>query len=828
MTKGRESQDLTDLEFEFTARDSPQFNAKVERKFAVLWGRMRALFNAARIPQKMKDKLWGEVAMTATDIENLLVSKNQTKPSYERFFDRELPKAKHMRQVGEVAVIKVTKKVQPKLQNRGIPAIYLGRARDHAADTHRFLNLGTGLVIISRDVIWLNKVNGDYAGIKEIKQEMIGWIPGKHKPGRVAPAAGPPGANEPAPPTIAQIGLGSPRSTRSTGLQPLDATEIEPNAKTVCTLEQLGGVSWNQEADQLAQVMQKAMEPDRANIVIDALSLINQFQLDPGVLANDMALVVRHDVDYTKIDPSKYKEMFDAPTSFDEAWNHPCEFQRAKWREAINMEFHKMDSNKVWKKIKRSMMPTDRRCVKCNWVFDWKRSGVARAKLVACGYSQIAGVDFSNVFSPVCNDVSFRIVIIFMIVFGLDALIFDVMTAFLNGDLEEEIYMDCPEGLEQEDDECLLLLKTIYGLVQSSRQCHAKFSGILKKIGFQQCRSDPCLFYRKDETGICVVLTYVDDNLWVGNPLALRKVCKQVVEEGLEITIEKELTDYLSCEIKFDKDRTKAWIGQPHMVKKIETMFGEEVSKKQVYRTPGTPGLGLVKVQNEEEKVSPEKHSRYRTGVGMLLYLIKHSRPDMANAVRELSKVLDGPNKSAYKEMLRASKYVLDTKGRGLGIHPVMRDVLKWIRIVYLDSDWSRDKDDRKSVGGFLLFVNGVLVAWRSKKQKVASLSSSEAEFYALAEAVKEIPFFIQVLAFLGVPVETPVTVYVDNIGAIFLSKNPSSSSRSCHMSMRYFHVMDLQNDKVIIVKFIGSAENLTTSQLRMYRCKYTSSISIR
>jgi hypothetical protein len=131
-------------------------------------------------------------------------------------------------------------------------------------------------------------------------------------------------------------------------------------------------------------------------------------------------------------------------------------------------EFTKMDSNKVWKKIKRSMMPTDQQCVKCKWVFEWKWSGVARVRLVACGYSQIAGVDFSNVFSPVCNDVSFHIVIIFMIVFGLDALMFDVMTAFLNGDLKEEMYMDCPEGLEHEDDECLLLLKTIYGLVQSS------------------------------------------------------------------------------------------------------------------------------------------------------------------------------------------------------------------------------------------------------------------------------------------------------------------------------------------------------------------------
>jgi hypothetical protein len=208
-----------------------------------------------------------------------------------------------------------------------------------------------------------------------------------------------------------------------------------------------------------------------------------------------------------------------------------------------------------------------------------------------------------------------------------------------------------------------LLLKTIYGLVQSSHQYHAKFLGILKKIGFQQCRSDLYMFYRKDEAGICVVLSYVDDNLCVGNPLALRKVCKQVIEEGLEITIEKELTDHLSCEIKFNKDTTKAWIGQPLMVRKIETMFGEEESKKQAYRTPCTPGLALVKLQSEAEKVSPEKHSQYRTGVGMLLYLIRHSRPDMAKTVRELSKLLDGPNESADKEMLQAIKYVLDTKG---------------------------------------------------------------------------------------------------------------------------------------------------------------------
>jgi hypothetical protein len=104
---------------------------------------------------------------------------------------------------------------------------------------------------------------------------MIRWIPGKHKPGRVAPVTDLPGAAVPVPPTIAQIGLGSPRSMRSTGLQPIDANELEPSAKTLHTLEQRGGVSWNQEADQLAQALPMAMEPDRANITIDALSLID-------------------------------------------------------------------------------------------------------------------------------------------------------------------------------------------------------------------------------------------------------------------------------------------------------------------------------------------------------------------------------------------------------------------------------------------------------------------------------------------------------------------------------------------------------------------------
>ena len=109
-----------------------------------------------------------------------------------------------------------------------------------------------------------------------------------------------------------------------------------------------------------------------------------------------------------------------------------------------------------------------------------------------------------------------------------------------------------------------------------------------------------------------------------------------------------------------------------------------------------------------------------------------------------------------------------------------------------------------------MLFLNGVLISWRSKLQKVVSLSSAEAEFYACSEAVKEIPFVIQILEFLGIEVEKPVEVMVDNVGAIYMSQNQVSSSRTRHMDTRYHYVNDIQDDGVIKVKFVRSEDNVS------------------
>jgi hypothetical protein len=149
--------------------------------------------------------------------------------------------------------------------------------------------------------------------------------------------------------------------------------------------------------------------------------------------------------DLDTVDPTKYKSMFGTPRTFDEAWNHPDQFQRKMWRDAIRKEFSKMNQKNVfWRKIKRNHMEAGRRCVKCRWVFEIKRSGIFRARLVACGYSQIPGIDFDLVYSAVANDITFRIVLIILLVEKFKSLIYDGETAFLCGKLEKQFTWSVP------------------------------------------------------------------------------------------------------------------------------------------------------------------------------------------------------------------------------------------------------------------------------------------------------------------------------------------------------------------------------------------------
>ena len=230
------------------------------------------------------------------------------------------------------------------------------------------------------------------------------------------------------------------------------------------------------------------------------------------------------------------------PETYDEAWNHPDLKLRARWRVAIRKEIKSLaEIRKVWRKIKRSAMPKGRRCVKSKWVFDIKRSGLFKVRLVACGYSQIPGVDFTESYAPVINDVSWRILLVAKMLWGLDAKIVDVETAFLYGELEEEVYMMCKEI--HDEDEVLFLQHSIYGLVQSARQYFKYFIEKLRKIGFKGGYPDPCLMTQQDENGIVFIAVWVDDSLLIGNMTAIDATIRDLKKEGFNLKIEGSLDD---------------------------------------------------------------------------------------------------------------------------------------------------------------------------------------------------------------------------------------------------------------------------------------------
>ena len=468
-----------------------------------------------------------------------------------------------------------------------------------------------------------------------------------------------------------------------------------------------------------------------------------------------------------------------------------------------------MEEYKVWKVIEKSSMPRDRRLVKCKWVFLIKNNGVFRSRLVACGYSQIPGIDFADTYSPVIHDSTFKVLLILLMMMNLDYLLIDVETAFLTGNLEDvEIYMECPEGMQDSLNKCLFLLKATYGLVQASRSFFLKLVKKLKGFGFEQSKADPCLMIKRSNKGLVILALYVDDILCIGNKDAIQDTVEKL-KKVFTIKVTTSLSDYLSCEILFDKYRKRAWIGQPHLIKKLESKFGEYARDAMLCKTPGTPNQGVIRPTEDSKLIPSEEQTRYRSGVGMLLYLVKHSRPDIANAVRELSKCMDKATQQAVKELKRVIRFVLATKDYGLKLSP-NGSLGKWSVNVYSDSDWAGDKDTRLSVTGFVIFLMGSPIMWRSRAQRSVSLSSTEAEYYALSEAAKEVKFVAQVLITMGLEVKLPIVVRVDNVGAIFMSENANASSRTRHADIRYRFVTSFIEDKFIKVVFVKSHENVS------------------
>ena len=751
------------VKFEYTATGTPQHNGVVERMFPTVLSRTRAILNKAGLTQKKRDQLWAEAAKTATKLTNITVKVNGQATPHKNFYGEEPEYSRYLRTWGEMGVVKDPTEHKLKNADRGRVCMFLGYASNHAGDSYKVFHLKTGKALISRDVRWLNKSFGEHQGLTGVIKEPSAFVPSE--------AAG------------YESGRESDQEQENPENDP--EVQVEPETPTE-----------NQEIKQLPQTERYLQD----NLILESRTRSGGITDTVGINIDDWM------EEFCLINPVSSFTTQDEPTCFTDAWENPDPETRRKWQEAIRKEFSDMKKREVWEHVAKKSIPENRPLVGCKWVFKIKRDGTHRARLVALGYSQIPGVDFTENYAPVVNDVTFRMVLVIIMIKKLKTRLLDVETAFLHGKLEEEIYMKVPEGYHIEhkigEGECFKLSQAIYGLVQAARLWWKHFVKVLKELEppFIQSAADPCLLFRMDEGEICIIVLYVDDMHTSGTTRSLDKLENQI-KKFFTLKVEKDPQDYLGCEMRFDSDLKNGWLGQPTIIKSLKSKFGNLTQKLKNYRTPGTPGFTVIRSELQDV-IEDDLQKLYRTGVGTLLYLVKHSQPDIANPVRELTKA----TMVHWRELLRIIKFILDTEELGLKLKPETTKNGVWYVRALSDSDYATDKNTYLT--GFVVYFMGVPVAWRSRGQKAVTLSTSEAELVACSEVVKEVKFVLQVLQSLKFNVKLPITVLVDNIGAIFMTENVTTSDRTKHIDVRYHIVREYVEEGIVKIIFVRSAEN--------------------
>lgn len=452
------------------------------------------------------------------------------------------------------------------------------------------------------------------------------------------------------------------------------------------------------------------------------------------------------------------------------------------WKEAVDAEYNALIKNNTWTECE---LPKGRHAISCKWVFKLKRNAHGevdkyKARLVARGFTQREGFDYEETYSPVAKLTTLRIMLSVANHFDLHVQQMDVKSAFLNGNLREEIYMHRPEGFKN-DNLVLKLNKAIYGLKRASRMWNESFNNFMRRIGFGRCASDRCL-YTKNENGIYTyIILYVDDLLIIGQNMEKISEIKKSLSKQFEMTDIGKVDTFLGMCIQQDVSSATINMSQKHYLKNVLRKFNMGDCKPA--SVPIQKGLQLNK--NEDDECSKQP---YRELMGCLTYATITARPDLCAAVNYFSGFQSNFNDEHFTHAKHILRYVHGT----INLEMVYRknnnaDIL----VGYSDADWGGDHNDRKSTSGYVFEVFGNVVSWSSRKQATISQSSTEAEYIALAQAINEATWIKSVLFEMGIKIENPVTIYEDNQACIKIAEEPREHKRMKHIDIKYCFIRD-------------------------------------
>lgn len=482
------------------------------------------------------------------------------------------------------------------------------------------------------------------------------------------------------------------------------------------------------------------------------------------------------------------------------------EFIKGEWRELAGIRRHGTYVLMV--------CPKGRKPITCRWVYDIKRDAegkitLFKARLVVHGYKQVEGIDFQKTFSSTIQMRTFRLIVAIAVNMGLKLTQYDISNAFLNGKLEEDVYMETPPGYEDPDGKIWKLLKGLYGLKQASRIWQSTLYSKLKKAGMTVCKTESGILYiRCDKTGDLLILAcWVDDLIIGAKNETLRKKIEAILEKYFITKILGPLSLYVGVVVEQESVYDAFLHQKPYSGRVVKKYIGEN------FRPSKIPASSTERLSKVDSPVTEEEKSKidypYINATGSLLYLVVCTRPDMFYGTMQLAKFNSNPGEKHVKASKMMLRYLAGTLDDGLKFSKDPNFNGKFKIEAYVDSDWAGDPDTRRSTCGYIIHVNGCPVSWKSKTMKTIALSSCEAEFMALTEVCREIMWMCRFFDEIGLEYSIP-EIYSDSSSALNWADDPIQHQRNKHVEIKYYYVRDMVAEGNVKAFKISSTNNVS------------------
>lgn len=489
------------------------------------------------------------------------------------------------------------------------------------------------------------------------------------------------------------------------------------------------------------------------------------------------------------------------PRDLKEALTSP---QATEWKRAINEEIESLESQGTWEIVD---LPQDKRCIGCKWIFKLKTDSEGKitrfkARLVAQGFSQEKGIDYSETYSPVANFSIIRFMLAITAMFGWHTRHLDIKCAYLNGKLEEELYMSVPPLYKVEEGKVVKLKRPIYGLKQSGRNWNTEIDVFLTKNGFKRLRSSSCVYCKGCWT---ILVIYVDDIFAFSRKKATLREIIQLIKNEYETRDLGEITYALGVKIQRN-ELGDIQLSQKAYIESMLSKFGLEEC-----RTTATPlehGLRMSKEDGPKSPTEIEEMTKvpYRQLIGSLMHLALYTRPDIMYAVTKLSQYNTNPGRIHWAQAKHILRYLSGTKDYALQYRASQGPTIQ----IYSDADWAGDLDDRHSYSGMVVTMGQNVIHWKSMKQKSITTSSMEAEYVALSLGVREAMWIQMFIAELNMSDLFPQSCELrcDNRAAMDFSKNRIEKGQTKHIDIAHHLVREKLDEGSITLSYIASKDN--------------------